>query len=175
MSITQVFAELNAMVGAGVVRAYAVGGAVGALYYLEPTATQDVDVFVLFRPEDAARLNPLASIYDFLTSREAKPEGEHVVIGGWPVQILPADDLLLDEAVRDARPADVEGVAVQVMSAEHLAAIALDTGRPKDRIRLGQFLIWEGFDHRRFETIVARHPDLVAKWALYRRQFPDEA
>ena len=175
MSISQVFAELNALASAGVVRAYAVGGAIGALYYLEPASTQDVNVFVLFRPEDAARLSPLAAIYDFFASRGATPEGEHVVIGGWPVQILPADDLLLDEAVRDARQVDVEGVAVRVMSAEHLAAAALDTGRAKDRIRLGQFLAWDGFDRRRFETIVERHPKLVAKWARYRRQFKDEA
>lgn len=174
MSIATVFAELNALHEAGVVRGYAVGGAIGALYYLEPAATQDVDAFVLFRPEDAASLTPLKAIFDFLTTRGAPAEGEHLVIGGWPVQILPADDPLLDEAVHDARLVDVEGVKVRVMSAEHLAAAALDTGRAKDLIRLGQFLEWDGFDRVQFESILQRHTKLVAKWARFRRQFDHE-
>jgi hypothetical protein len=61
------------------------------------------------------------------------------------------------------------------MSAEHLAAISLDTGRAKDRIRLTQFLAWDGFDRARFDHIVAAYPALVAKWTSFMRQFPDEA
>ena len=34
----------------GVIGPYAVGGAVGAALYLEPVATLDVDIFVLFEP-----------------------------------------------------------------------------------------------------------------------------
>ena len=32
----------------GVIGPYAIGGAVGAAFYLEPVATLDVDIFVLF-------------------------------------------------------------------------------------------------------------------------------
>ena len=55
------------------------------------------------------------------------------------MQILPADDPLLREAMREAIAVEVEGQHVRVFSAEHLAAIALDTGRAKDKIRLNQF------------------------------------
>ena len=34
-----------------VIGLYAVGGAVGAAFYLEPVATLDVDIFVLFEPD----------------------------------------------------------------------------------------------------------------------------
>ena len=175
MSIGRVFAEINALAGAGMVQSYALGGALAAVNYLEPVATEDVDVFVVFRPEDSASLSPLAPIYDFLVRRGATPEGAHVVIGSWPVQILPADDPLLRDALRDARTVFVEGESVRVLSAEHLAAIALDTGRAKDRIRLTQFLDWDGFDRARFEQIVTSYPALLAKWSVFRRQFLNEA
>lgn len=38
------------MVSDGVIREYAIGGAIGATFYLEPVATMAVDVFVRFDP-----------------------------------------------------------------------------------------------------------------------------
>lgn len=46
----------------GVVGSYAVGGAVGAAFYLEPVATLDVDIFVLFEP--APLILTLTPIYE---------------------------------------------------------------------------------------------------------------
>ncbi len=40
---------INQMQSDGVIGAYAIGGAVGATFYLEPMATLDLDVFVSFR------------------------------------------------------------------------------------------------------------------------------
>ena len=37
---------LNGMLKAGVVQRYAIGGAVAAIYYLEPIDTVDLDIFV---------------------------------------------------------------------------------------------------------------------------------
>ena len=65
-------------------------------------------------------------------------EGEYIVIGGWPVQFLPPTGPLVDEALGQAVETDVEGVRARVFSAEHLAAIALETGRAKDKARLLQ-------------------------------------
>lgn len=63
-------------------------------------------------------------------------EGEYIVIGGWPVQFLPPTTPLAEEALRNAVETDVQGISVRVCSAEHLAAIALQTGRAKDKVRL---------------------------------------
>jgi hypothetical protein len=38
---------INRMQTDGVIDEYAIGGAVGATFYLEPSATEDVDIFVM--------------------------------------------------------------------------------------------------------------------------------
>ena len=49
MRIQDVFVALNDLEASGVIDRYAIGGAVGATFYLEPVATLDVNVFVAFR------------------------------------------------------------------------------------------------------------------------------
>jgi hypothetical protein len=51
MNIQKVIATINRMQTDGVIERYAIGGAVGATFYLEPAATLDVDIFVAFRSE----------------------------------------------------------------------------------------------------------------------------
>jgi hypothetical protein len=41
--------SINQMLADGIIGKYAVGGAVGAWFYLEPAATLDVDIFVTLR------------------------------------------------------------------------------------------------------------------------------
>ena len=69
VSISQVIALVNQMEAAGVIGRYAVGGAVGATFYLEPVATLDVDIFVAFRQEPGQRLLSPQPILDYLTAR----------------------------------------------------------------------------------------------------------
>ena len=47
----EIFAVLNQTVRDGALENYAVAGAIGAMFYVEPFSTQDVDVFVM-TPED---------------------------------------------------------------------------------------------------------------------------
>jgi len=51
VGIKEVIETINRMQGDGVIERYAIGGAVGATFYLEPIATLDVDVFVEFHAE----------------------------------------------------------------------------------------------------------------------------
>jgi hypothetical protein len=99
MALRDVLAELEALERDGIVPRFAIGGAVGATRYIEPAATEDVDVFVAFPDSVANALAPLGPIYQFLTARGARVEGAHLVIGDWPVRFLPADDPLLAEAL----------------------------------------------------------------------------
>jgi len=55
---------LTELVTEGVIEDYAIGGAMGATFYLEPVVTMDLDVFVLFK--DNTSLLPLQPIYDAL-------------------------------------------------------------------------------------------------------------
>ena len=47
MNIKEVLTVVNRMQADGVIEPYAIGGAVGATFYLEPVATLDVDIFVV--------------------------------------------------------------------------------------------------------------------------------
>ncbi|MCY7287734.1 MAG: hypothetical protein LH624_05655 [Cryobacterium sp.] len=170
MRIQDVFVALNLIEADGVIDRYAIGGAVGATFYLEPVATLDVDVFVAFRPQPGSLLVSPQPILDYLKERGHSMEGEYVVIGGWPVQFLPSTGSLLDEALAQAVSVDVEGTPARVFTVEHLAAIALQTGRAKDKARLLQFIESGAIDGDRFRDIVARH-DLQAAWERFERQF----
>jgi hypothetical protein len=66
--------------------------------------------------------------------------------------------------------ADVEGVPARAFGPEHLAAIALQTGRAKDKARLLQFIEEGALDAGRFQDIVRRH-GLLDAWAKFERQF----
>lgn len=170
MKIEDVIATINRMEADGVIDRYAIGGAVGATFYLEPVATLDVDVFVALEPQRGSAVLTLQPIFDYLKARGGVAEGESMVIAGWPVQFLPASTPLLEEALREAVERDVEGTAARVFTAEHLAAIALQTGRAKDKARLLQFVEEGALDTKGFQTILARHT-LVDAWAKFQRQF----
>jgi hypothetical protein len=170
MSIREVIATLNQMQADGVIEQYAIGGAVGATFYLEPVATLDVDVFVAFKTEPGSLIATPKPILDYLLARGCSMKGEYVMVAGWPVQFLPPTTPLVEEALAEAREVDVDGVPARVFSAEHLAAIALQTGRAKDKARLLQFVEEGALDASRFQEIVQRH-HLVDAWTTFERQF----
>jgi hypothetical protein len=170
MKIKEVIAAINQMQTDGVIECYAIGGAVGATFYLEPVATLDVDIFVSFKTEPGKLIVSPQRIFEYLTVRGHSLEGEYVVIAGWPVQFLPPDGPLVEEALREAVAVDVESTAARVFTAEHLAAIALQTGRAKDKARLLQFVEAGALDVGRFEAILTRH-SLLDRWRQFERQF----
>lgn len=172
MALSDIFRELAAAKVDGIIDRYAVGGAVGATFYIEPSATEDVDVFVVFRNAPSPLLT-LGPVFAYLAARGAMVNGEQLVIAGWPVQLLPATSPLVEEALHEAAMVDVEGQEVPVFRQEHLAAIALETGRPKDKTRLLQFLESKTFDTARFDALVARH-HLGDKWSRFEAQFMED-
>ena len=168
--LAQMLSLINQLEKDGVIARYAIGGAVGATFYLEPIATLDVDIFVIFRGETPGSLLSLKPIFDYLTARGGVVEGEYIVIAGWPVQFLPPTSRLVEEALDDAVEVHVNDIPVRVFTAEHLAAVAIQTGRPKDKARLLQFIESGVLDIERFKTILARH-DLSERWREFQRTF----
>ncbi len=160
---------INQMQADGVIGKYAIGGAVGATFYLEPAATVDLDLFITI-PGESSGLVSLAPIYEHLKARGNKVQDEYIIIGEWPVQfLLPADDLE-GEAINDAIETAVEGVPTRVMSAEHLVAIALRVGRLKDHNRILQFLEQESVDREKLQKIIEGHR-LTSKWQDFKRRY----
>lgn len=73
---------------------------------------------------------------------------------------------MLREAVERAREIDFEGVPTRVMTAEHLMAIALQTGRPKDYARLVAFVEAKVAETNWLRDILERH-ELSAAWQRF--------
>lgn len=170
---------LNRMVAEGCLARYAIGGAVAAYNYIEPALTEDLDVLVSFEslPQAARGLVTLGPLLAWLAARgfgEFRKEG--VMIGGWAVQFLPVASALDAEALADSQDivyrsdqADATPVPTRVLRAEHLMATALVVGRPKDHLRIVQFLEAGVFDPGRLRDILDRHA-LRPQWtALCRR------
>jgi len=163
---------INQMQADGIIGKYAIGGAVGAMLYLEPAATLDVDVFVAL-PTSKGGLLSLAPIYKYLRARGCVEKEGHIVIGGWPVQFISPNDELEREAVAEAVTTELDGTQTRIMPAEHLVAIALRTGRTKDHARILQFLEQGAVDIERLETVIEKY-GLTAKWQQFRRRYVEE-
>ncbi|HEY6251533.1 MAG TPA: hypothetical protein VI685_16360 [Candidatus Angelobacter sp.] len=161
---------INRMQADGIIGQYAIGGAVGATFYLEPAATLDVDIFVMLPEVSESSLVSLSPIYEFLASHGYKLEGEHVIIGTWPVQFLTPGNALEREALFEAVQTDAGAVPTWVMTAEHLVAIALQTGRSKDYARIINFLEHRAVNRNRLDGILARH-GLTTKWKMFKKRY----
>ncbi len=170
VSIEKVILTINAMQADGVIGPYAIGGAVGATFYLEPVATLDIDIFVAFQAEPGQMILSPQAIFGYLAGHGFVMQGEYVMIADWPVQFLPPTGPLVEEALREAVEKDLAGTPARVFTAEHLAAIALQTGRAKDKSRLLQFIEGGVLDPAIFRAILTRHRLDVA-WERFQRQF----
>ncbi len=157
-TLRDVFAELNALKSDGVVTDYAIGGATAVLFYAEPTRTYDLDVFVLTDEPAGSPLVSLAPFYDWAAAKGFAASAEHILIHGVPVQFLPAQNALAEDAVASARTLDYEGVSVRVIGPEHLAALAFQAGGARRRERGWQLLEEPGtIDRARFDEIIETH------------------
>jgi hypothetical protein len=155
---------LNALEHDGIVRRYAIGGGMAVTFYAEPVLTFDLDIFVrLPQPPAAGGLLSLAPLYEDLRRRGYVEEGECVLIEGVPVQFLPAYNRLLEEALTEARETLYENTQTRVLRAEHLVAIAVQSGREKDRQRVRMLMEQVPMDSKYLSGVLARH-GLEAEW-----------
>ena len=92
------------------------------------------------------------------------------MIEGWAVQFLPPATKLVSEALNEAHSIEVGGVPTHVFTQEHLMAICLETGRPKDMARLIQFVQEGNPDEPKLTEILERH-NLLLKWADFKQRF----
>ena len=153
----------------GLLARFAVGGAVAASFYAEAVNTEDLDIFAFLTPS-ASGLLVLTPLYDRLKQLGASVQNEHIVIHGWPVQILPAYTPLVEEAVVNAPEQSFHDLAVPVVGAEYLCAIALQTGRPKDFQRI-YALIEAGCVNAAALNQLIEKFHLSERWSTYARRY----
>ena len=159
---------LNELLAAGVITNYALFGATAQMRYTEPVATLDVDVLVsLPAPE---KLDLLKEIYAFCAAKGHRPEGESIRVGPWPVQFVPTFDSITEEAIAKADTVDFEGVPLRVVDADHLAVIALNTGRAKDFARILALLDSSSATADSIAKVASQH-GLHDKWLRFQSRF----
>ncbi len=154
LPLADVLRAANDLVTAGLIDDWALGGALAAIYYVEPFTTYDADIF--FIPKDRGLTSGIPAIYAFLQAQGWEVEREHLLVRGFPVQFLAASGLT-DEAVRQAEQFVYEGVPAKVFRAEHIVAVAASVGRAKDKARIEQLLQQADLDQGRLENILQRH------------------
>ena len=147
---------LNQLVTEKVIEAYAIGGAIGASFYIQATQTEDVDAFV-FLPPSPMGLVSLAPIYEGLRKQGGVIEREYVRFGNWPLQILSDANPLIAEAIREAVSVEYDGIPTRVFRPQHLCAVALQTGRSKDYLRVTMFLEQKAVDVEALRRIAHKY------------------
>ena len=152
--LADVLRAANGLVAAGLIEDYALGGALAAIYYVEPFTTYDADIF--FIPKDMGLTAGIPDIYTHLQAQGWQVDGDHLILRGFPVQFLAAHGLT-EEAVREAEHIEFESVPAKVFRAEYIIAIAASVGRLKDLVRIEQLLQQADLDKSRLETILRRY------------------
>ncbi len=145
----------------GIIGGWAIAGGSAALFYVEPFVTFDVDIFVAIEQRNV--LLNLDPFHGRLRALGHDVKGEHVDIGGVPVQIIVPPPGVESEALAQAQIQGSGDKEIKIVTAEHLMAICLKIGRPKDKLRLEMFIDEQAFDQARLESILARH-GLIEKW-----------
>ena len=173
-NIGDVFAVLEDMCTAGILRKWAVGGAFAATLHDEPIATLDLDIFFLFSNEQKSLILDLSEIYDYASSRGFTFDHEFVDIHGWLVQFVESskNDLWL-EALQSTTNVAIGDCTVAVIAPDYLAAMWLLAGRKKDFAKIAVFLDNGLVDRSNLMDIIDRH-GLRPQWEKERRRFDEE-
>jgi len=152
--LADVLRAANELISAGLINDYALGGALAAIYYVEPFTTYDADI--IFIASDKTLSSGIPAIYSHLQSKGWRVEREHLLIKHFPVQFLAASGLT-EEAVRKAKRIEFEGVPAKVFRPEYIIAIAASVGRHKDLARIEQLLEQATIDKPLLDDILRRY------------------
>ncbi len=156
----------------GVIDQYTVGGTPGAMFYIEPSAAPDAEIFVKLPHESAGSVPSLAPVYEYFASRGHAVEGGVVTIGNWPTKFLPLANDLEHEGFNESVPREVDGVKTWVMTPEHLVGIALQSGRPEDLALASQFLDSGAVDRNKLHLMLHRF-GLGPQWHQFSSKYPE--
>jgi hypothetical protein len=152
--LADVLRAANELLSAGLFKDYALGGALAAIYYTEPFTTYDADI--IFVASDTTLSAGMPAIYSHLQSKGWRVEREHLLIKDFPVQFLAAHGLT-EEAVREAKQIQFEGVPAKVFRPEYIIAIAASVGRHKDFARIEQLMSQAKIDNVLLDDILRRY------------------
>jgi len=160
---------INQMQGKGLIEKYAIGGGIATLFYIEPIATFDLDIFIILS-EDNRSLVSLSPLYKWLKGKGYNTLKEYVVIEGIPVQFIPVYNDLIKEAVLNAIKKKYKDTVTFVLQPEYLLAVMLQVNRPKDRVRILRLLEEADISDELLEQILDKY-NLKQEYLEFRRKF----
>jgi len=131
MNIVSIIKVLNELKRKRKLKDYAIFGAIGASYYMEPIFTKDIDVLVLAdTDEDYIR------VWRELSKHAEKTKDFGFVIDQTEVQILPTSiHPMFKSALESAKSVKTGGITTKVVDREHLILMFLRANRQKDRFK----------------------------------------
>lgn len=173
LKLVDVAAVLSDMRSNGVIGKYAVGGASAVAFYTEPIATKDLDIFFVFEPPQSSVVLSLEPIYIYCREKGYTFDHEFINIGGWPVQFVEsAHDPLWRDALENSITFTFDSESLDVLPAEHLAAMWAVVARPKDILKIQHFAESKVLDPGKLKAILERF-ELIETWRKIQGGLPD--
>ena len=161
---------INELKKEGLIKEYAIGGAIGVMKWVEPFFTRDLDIFVIPIQEISKKeVISFLPMYDYLKGKGYNEwVGQWIIIEGVSVEFLPAEGLA-KESVENAVEVKFEDVKTKVMTHEYLIALLLRAGRDKDIRKIEMLLSQTDIDMNRLMEILTKY-NLTEKFENFRKK-----
>jgi len=149
---------INEIKDKGLIKDYAIGGAIATIFYTEPFFTYDLDIFIITTEETIkSKLIDLSPIFNYLKYKSYSWEGEYIIIEGMPVQFIPADELE-KESIENAKEIEFEGIKTKIITPEYLIALFSRAGRRKDKEKIEKILEqFEKINMKKLRNILTKY------------------
>lgn len=158
----------NEMERKGIIGKYAIGGAIGTIYWTEAYATKDLDLFLQLPVSSGGLL--LMPFMSYLAEKGYPFTAQYVKIGTLMVDFVGVYNPLTEEALDNAAEVAVYDVPTRVFRPEYLTAIALQTGRVQDFEKVIKLYRESDLDKEYLEMIIKRH-SLSRRWNEFKKKY----
>ena len=161
---------MNELKKEGLIKDYAIGGANGALKWVEPFFTRDLDIFIiLIKEPENGEVIMLSPLYEYLKKRgHNKWVEQWIIIDDVPVEFIPAEGVS-KESVENALEVEFESIRTKVMRPEYLIALFLKAGRDKDIRKIEMLLKQTKIDMEKLKDILRRY-NLFKKFKRFMKE-----
>lgn len=161
MNFPEAIPVINQMQADGVIERYAIGGDSATSLYLESVTPRHLEIVVPLPALPGKLIVSPTRIFEYLLGKGAIFEGQFMRIGDTKTLFVPPSTPLLEEAWREAPVRDLEGNPAPVFTANHLAALAFQSGRANARVL--EFAAADVLEVDPFHAILQRH-GLTDRW-----------
>ncbi len=126
---------------------YAFGGAIALAYYAAPRGTEDIDVNVFLKAEEAGTCTEVLERLGISSSVADRDIHPHQVVLFWehtPIHVFFSYDPFHDSCQARARRVPFAESEIWILSAEDIAIFKIIYDRPKDRAEVREVLLCMG-------------------------------